>query len=397
MTMTTELAPRNGEAAHEIIERPKYNPIAPVGKGLKGLLEQQRAGIAQMLPRHISPERLFKTMLVAANRNPKILECTQASVLETINRAAELGLDLSGTLGEAYPVPFNNKIKVDGRDQWVNQLQLIIGYRGMEKLAWQSGEVDSIDAEVVYTKDNFVFKKGTEVFVEWSPFLQGDRGEVVGAYACVKMKSGGKLARFLTKEDIEKIRNVSKSKDSPAWRNWWDEMARKCVLKRTLKDAPLSTEKLVKALEIDAEDFTTADVLSASTGGDRTARLNSRVVAGREPSEGQHIEPTADAAENIAAHDAYTEDGPDVSGADAQPPEETFITDTWADTRESCSMANKESLSPLAVSDLSKRIAMWSLANGVKGKEEETTHEQRVALVKALEAGKLGADGKIAQ
>jgi recombination protein RecT len=64
-----------------------------------------------MLPKHITPERLFKTLLVAANRNPDILKCTQASVLETINRAAELGLDLSGTLGEAYPVPFNNKVK----------------------------------------------------------------------------------------------------------------------------------------------------------------------------------------------------------------------------------------------------------------------------------------------
>jgi recombinational DNA repair protein RecT len=72
---------------------------------------------------------------------------------------------------------------------------------------------------------------------------------VVGAYACVKLKSGGKLARFLPKSDIEKIRNSAKSKDSPAWRNWWEEMARKCALKRTLKDAPLSTEKYVKAME----------------------------------------------------------------------------------------------------------------------------------------------------
>ena len=35
---------------------------------LKGLLETQKAGIAAMLPKHITPERLFKTALVAANR-----------------------------------------------------------------------------------------------------------------------------------------------------------------------------------------------------------------------------------------------------------------------------------------------------------------------------------------
>jgi hypothetical protein len=43
------------------------------------------------------------------------------------------------------------------------QCQLIIGYRGLEKLAWQSGEVESIDAEVVCKNDTFIFRKGTEV------------------------------------------------------------------------------------------------------------------------------------------------------------------------------------------------------------------------------------------
>lgn len=245
-----------------------FNPYAPIGSAgaLKGLLETQRDGIKQALPKHITPERLIKTLLVAVNRNPQILECTQASILETINRAAELGLDLSGTLGEAYPVPFNNKIKLpDGKEIWAMQCSLIIGYRGLEKLAWQSGEVDAIDAEVVYLNDKFVFKKGTEVLVEWSPCLTGDRGAVIGAYACVRMKSGGKLARFLPKSEIEKIRNASKSKSSPAWANWWDEMARKCALKRTLKDAPLSTEKFVSAIEQDADDGMDLDVLHAAT------------------------------------------------------------------------------------------------------------------------------------
>lgn len=261
------LATTDTPTGSEIDTRRSFNPYAPIGSAgaLSGLLKAQRNSIAQALPKHITPERLIKTLLVAVNRNPQILECTQASILETINRAAELGLDLSGTLGEAYPVPFNNKIKMpDGREIWAMQCSLIIGYRGLEKLAWQSGEVESIDAEVVYLKDKFVFKKGTEVLVEWTPCMEDDRGPVIGAYACVKMKSGGKLARFLPKSDIDKIRNASKSKNSPAWANWWDEMARKCALKRTLKDAPLSTEKFVAAIEQDHEDMD-LDVLHAAT------------------------------------------------------------------------------------------------------------------------------------
>ena len=284
----TEVLEQPQQQTTAIQKRANYNPLAPVGSGLKGLLETQKDGIAKMLPRHITPERLFKTLLVAANKNPDIFRCTQASVLECVNRAAELGVDLSGTLGEAYPVPFNNKVKYtdeSGRTQevYVMQLTLILGYRGFEKLAWQSGEVESIDAEVVCENDQFIFKKGTEVLVDFQPCIRGDRGNPIGAYACVKLKSGGKLARFLTATDIEKIRNSAKSKNSPAWVNWWDEMARKCALKRTLKDAPLSTEKFTKALELEDQDLDLSDVISVEPEPRRGSAALVDKLKGREP------------------------------------------------------------------------------------------------------------------
>lgn len=404
MTMTTMDQPA-------LARRPAYQPLAPIGSatGLKGLLEMQKGSLSDMLPKHVTPERLLKTMLVAANRNPDILKCTQASVLETINRAAELGLDLSGTLGEAYPVPFNNKVKWTDdqgrpREDWKMQCQLIIGYRGMEKLAWQSGEVESIDAEVVYEKDKFVFRKGTEVHVEWTPHFGPDRGEVIGAYACIKLKSGGKLARFLTAGDIDKIRNASKSKDSPAWKNWWSEMARKCALKRTLKDAPLSTEKFVAAMEHDNSDVDVLDVLSADTGAGRPrARLNDRITS-KPVSEDQTFVEDPDAQQNIAAQDAHVGESaadpdqhggePDVTGADAQPPTDATDVSTWAATLDSLEAAAQDAgLSP---SDLSTRVNLWTLAAGAKGKEEKkTTPDQRLSLVQAVRNGKLGADGKI--
>lgn len=261
----------NGQLATQAAK--KYNPLSPVGTagGLKDMLEKMKGSIAQTLPRHITPERLIKTLLTAANRNPALLECTQASVMETIFRAAELGLDLSGTLGEAYPVPFNNKIKVPNgqggtTEQWRKTCQLIIGYRGLEKLAWQSGEIQTIDAEVVCQNDRFIFRKGFEPALEWEP-SRGERGEPIGAYALIITKAGGRMARFMTREDIEKVRQGAQSKDSPAWRNHWSEMARKTVLRRVMKDAPLSTEKLVAALEHDDTDHGHRDVLEAALNG----------------------------------------------------------------------------------------------------------------------------------
>ena len=258
--MTTERPP----ATRAVV---KYDPNGAIGNpgGLRRLLEDQSGNLAQLLPKHVTPERLAKTMLVAANRNPKIYDCTIASVIETITRAAELGLDLSGTLGEAYPVPFNNKLKVNGREVWLHQLQLIIGYRGYEKLAWQSGQVDMIDAEVVHANDAFEFSKGSDgVRLSWSPCMERDRGPVVGAYCIIGIKGGKPLARFLPIADLEKIRNSSKSKDSPAWKNWAGEMYRKCAIKRTMKDSPLSSEKLTRAMELDEADHLD-NVLAAST------------------------------------------------------------------------------------------------------------------------------------
>lgn len=389
MTQTADAPTQNLPA------RIQYQPLAPIGSAsnLKSLLEAQRNGIAQTLPKHITPERVIKTFLVAVNRIPDLLRCTQASLLETINRAAELGLDLSGTLGEAYPVPFNNKTKdADGREVWVMQCTLIIGYRGLEKLAWQSGEVESIDAEVVYARDTFDFRKGTEVHVSWSPYIgPDDRGPVVGAYACVKLKSGGKLARFLPRSEIEKIRNTAKSKDSPAWRNWWDEMARKCALKRTLKDAPLSTEKLVAAIEHDNADHDLADVLAAQTTpqGRGTAALRQRLEGNQGPA--------PDGESQLPTEEHHT-DGEPPPKSDEDQRQQTEIADALAGDWESVTRVlfdaaraydatHSDSSIDRAAFDAS--LGKWVLRIGKKGSEAKISKASRLEVFEAIRGGKF--------
>lgn len=292
MTQTLEAPSKSGNGSSVPVVARRYDPLAPIGSAgaLKSLLETQSKGISEALPKHVTPERLIKTMLVAANRIPDLLNCTQASIIETINRAAELGLDLSGTLGEAYPVPFKNKVKTDGGDRWVTQCQLIIGYRGFVKLARQSGEVKRIDADVVCEHDHFNFRKGSDAKCDFIPNLKGDRGEPIGAYAYVQFKDGGEQFDFMPVHDIEKVRMRSKSgsaqKDSDyakkgdamgAWKTDWAEMAKKTVFRRLAKWLPMSTEKFVAAMEHDNEDVKFDDVLSVSriesAGGSRTKQL----------------------------------------------------------------------------------------------------------------------------
>lgn len=251
----------------------RYDPNASVGNAnnLKGLLERSSGSIRELLPKHVTPERLTKLLLVAANRNPAILSCTQASVVETVMRAAELGLDF-GQLGGAHAVPFGNK------------LQLIPDYRGLVKLVRQSGELSYVGADVVYDKDSFVYQKGSSPKVEHVPKLDGDRGRKMGAYAVLLMKDGSLYTDYMNVSEIEAIRSRSKAGKSGPWVTDWDEMAKKTVLRKTCKLAPMSSELLSSALEIDNEAFeaTSSPIFEEVQVKTVTEALD-RVVAKAEP------------------------------------------------------------------------------------------------------------------
>lgn len=228
----------------------KYEPQAPVGsaQNLKGLLERNRASFETLLPKHVTPDRLIKLMLVAANRNPKIMASTQSSVLETVMRASELGLDF-GQLGGAHAVPYSN------RKTGQTTLQLQIDYRGLVKLIRQSGELEHVDADVVHENDTFVFEKGASPKCQFIPRLTGDRGKILGAYAVLRMRDGGIYADFMDVAAINKVRESSRAKEDGPWVSWWGEMAKKTVLRRCTKLAPMSSEKFERALEYDNLQF----------------------------------------------------------------------------------------------------------------------------------------------
>lgn len=347
MTMTAN-APANapassGSGGSTTIVRRAFEPLESVGSasGLKALLDTQRLSIADALPRHVTPERIIKTLLVAANRTPDLLQCTQASILETINRAAELGLDLSGTLGEAYPVPFNNNIGTRDNPKWVKQCQLIIGYRGYAKLARQTGEIKRIEANVVCKNDKFTMRKGSNAACEFELCLE-DRGAIVGAFAYVQFNDGGEQFDFMPAGDIEKVRARSKSGNDRqgnaigAWKTDWPEMAKKTVFRRVAKWLPLSTEKFVKAMEYDSggdEDLT--HVIEAQTRRGM-AGLQDKVTR-RPLSEGMTLDtnpeanlPPAPASDEDAAHLRDVVDGgsaepevqPDVGHTNVTPEQE---------------------------------------------------------------------------
>lgn len=205
-------------------------------KNLKELLEARMPEISKLLPSVISDKQFLRLSLNALQSTPHLKECTVMSFYGAIMQCAQLGLK-PNVNGEAYLIPFfNNKI---GR----YECQFVVGYKGLMTLARRSGEISIIDAHEVRENDKFELEFGFEPKVLHVPCLKGDRGAVIGYYAIVVMKDGGKLAHYMTVDEAEKYgKHYSKTFNNGPWKTDFDAMAKKSCLRQVLKYAPTSTD-----------------------------------------------------------------------------------------------------------------------------------------------------------
>lgn len=231
-------APR-GPAATQALAPKEDNTI-------RGLLERAKPKLAEVLPRHLSADRLVRVTIACINKTPTLLECTKESLLNAVMQAAQLGLEPTGVLGSAYLVPYNVQVKDEngkGTGKWKKEAQLIPGYRGLIDLARRSGQIESIEAHVVHANDRFQCRYGLEPTLEHEPAWQGDPGPVIAAYAVAKLKDGGKQIEVMTRAQLDKIKGGTQSKGKYGpWQDHEEEMQRKTVVRRIAKYLPLTPE-----------------------------------------------------------------------------------------------------------------------------------------------------------
>jgi recombination protein RecT len=223
-------------------------PALQKANTIRAYLEGQKKQLAMAVPKHLPVDRLLRVAMTSIQQTPKLLDCTPVSLLRCVMTCAQLGLEPDQFLGQAYLVPFWNSKKN------VMEAQLIPGYRGYISLARRSGEVQSVSAQVVYEKDEFILKYGINEDLTHIP-AEGDRGKAKGAYVIFKYKDGGYSFDYMSVGDIDKIRQRSKAKDDGPWVTDYDEMAKKTVIKRHSKLAPLSVE-FQKAVALEDRAYT---------------------------------------------------------------------------------------------------------------------------------------------
>lgn len=197
---------------------------------IKDYIKLYQGEIAKALPSVMTPERFARIVTTAVTNNPKLAQCTPQSFVGAMLNSAQLGLEPNTSLGQAYLIPYGK------------QCQFQIGYRGLIDLAFRTGEVRSITAEVVRENDTFEYELGLEPKLKHIP-SKSNRGKPIFYYAVFKLKNGGEGFKVMSKEEIdEHARKYSKSYGSSPWQSEFDEMAKKTVLKKLLKYMPLKTE-----------------------------------------------------------------------------------------------------------------------------------------------------------
>lgn len=197
-------------------------------------------------------KRLVAVALKAVATNPGLLSCDRQSLFNAVRACAEIGLE-PNALGHAYFIPFKQ------------QVQFLIGYRGMIELASRSGI--SVDAHVVHEADGFEYEHGLNEVLRHKPALT-KRGNTIAVYAIARLPNGQQHFQVLSLEDIEHRRSRNRMKsDGGPWSTDFDAMARKTAIRALFSILP-SSDALEKAamLDADSETYTGTDELGPGEG-----------------------------------------------------------------------------------------------------------------------------------
>ena len=195
-----------------------------VVKSFSEKLTDKLVSVEAALPKDFNRERFVQNCLAVMNEKPELAQINKAEVIQGLCKAAYLGLDFMSK--ECYLIPYGKSV------------QFQTDYKGEKKFVknYSIRPIQEIYAKVVREGDTFkekIVDGRPSIDFEPMPF---NGNEIVGAFAVVLYKDGGMEYEVMTTKDINSVRNnYSKAANSKAWKNSWDEMAKKTVLRRLCK------------------------------------------------------------------------------------------------------------------------------------------------------------------
>lgn len=198
--------------------------------------------------KYLTPDRLTRVVLNAMSQQPKLMQCTRPSILRCVMDCVQLGLEVGGTMGLAYLVPFKN-----GKTGKL-EATTIIGYKGYIQLAMRSGlmrgpPVANLVKDSDLASGFFLDRATLEIKHPVNP-LEPSAGDVIGAYCVAQFVDGGRHVEWMDLKQIMAIKARSRAKKFGPWVTDEEQMMRKTVIRRAKNYWPVSVD-MVRAFELD--------------------------------------------------------------------------------------------------------------------------------------------------
>jgi recombination protein RecT len=197
--------------------------------------------LEEILPNNLDANRFARIALTSLRSNPKLLQCEPASFLSALLQSATLGLEPNTPLGHSYLIPYGK------------EATLVVGYEGYIDLAYRSGVVTSIHANVVRTGEDFEWGEGSAPYINHKPtaapqtYTQGKQiyqtgRDVTHAYAIARLLGGGHVQVVMLKEEIDAIKSRSRASHDGPWVTDPVAMMKKTAIRQLRKFLPMSPQ-----------------------------------------------------------------------------------------------------------------------------------------------------------
>lgn len=212
---------------------------------LEIVLKENERRIKEVAPKYVNVGKLIRLAIEAKKRNPLLARCSPYSIVDFCIKMAEAGTDRIGS-GGMWAVPFKNK------KGWIDMVA-IPDWRLIVEKCKRAGAIKHAYAEVVYDCDKFEYEKGLNPKLVHIPNwkIPKEKKKIVAVYCVYILPDDSKDFVIMTKEEIDRIKEMSKAKDQGPWVDFYEEMAKKTVIKRALKQFEGADPMISKVLDID--------------------------------------------------------------------------------------------------------------------------------------------------
>lgn len=177
------------------------------------------------------------------------------SVIKSALQAASYDLPIDPALGYAYIVPFRNKGKATAT--------FVIGYKGMMQLCLRTGAYKSVPDAVDVREGELVSYNrltGEAVFNWIEDEDEREKRPIVGYAGYFCLKNGAEKTIYMSKKQIDAHEKKNRKGDnkSKGWREDYDAMAKKTVIRRLCGKYALMSIEYQNGADRDTMNLATA-------------------------------------------------------------------------------------------------------------------------------------------